>query len=243
MVERLQKYREPAVLVLLVVLALRVLLGVVLFLFLARGSADDALASGSRGAYGANSFALASFGLSSSVLDQVSAVVLVVLVASCWRTPPTPRARLLTLWSQILLLVAIVLAGVCALLWWASVPASPAAVADFVRLVLALVLPALGVVALRALSAAEPLKEMTPAAAELTPGAAAEPQGRPELAAPTRQENAPTWQPEHASGAAWLTAGDAARGAAASGWGTSADRGGWVPESPEAPSAGDARAH
>ena len=39
----------------------------------------------------------------------------------------------------------------------------------------------------------------------------------------------PTWQPDEAAGAAWLKAGDAAAGAAATGWGTPGDAGGWLP--------------
>ena len=37
----------------------------------------------------------------------------------------------------------------------------------------------------------------------------------------------PVWQPDEASGAAWYTAGDAALGAPAAGWGTPGESGGW----------------
>jgi hypothetical protein len=39
----------------------------------------------------------------------------------------------------------------------------------------------------------------------------------------------PTWQPDSAAGAAWLTAKDAAAGAPATGWGTPGEPAGWQP--------------
>src|SRR4029453_17827510 len=50
----------------------------------------------------------------------------------------------------------------------------------------------------------------------------------------------PVWPPDEASGAAWHTAGDAALGAPATGWGTPGESGGWQAIDDEAdPSGGD----
>jgi len=232
-VQGLQRLREPATLVLLVVLGLRLLLGVVTFVVLARGGTDDTLAALSRGAYGDNSFALASFSLASSVLDGLSAVVLVGLVASCVLWRPTQHARVLTVVGLGMLVLGIVLSLVSAVVWLTGVRLSEPALADFFRLVLALAVPLLASIALWRMlpegrgARAEELRQLPPADVSTRPAAA------PELAAPSlRPEDQPSWQPEEAAGAAWLSAGDAATGAAASGWGTSGEQG-WTPANRE----------
>ena len=229
--DSLQKLREPAAVVLLVVLGLRLLLGVVTFLVLARGSDDDTLAYLSRSTYGDNTFALASFSLAGTVLDVLTALLLVALVASCVLWRPTPHARQLALAALVLISLAVVVALVAGLLWLSGVGLSMAALADFGRLVLGLPLLVLAALVLWRL-----LPETAPGAAPATtrelsssPGAPAPAPAPAELPA-ARPADEPTWQPEEASGAAWLTAGDAATGAAASGWGTSAEQGGWVPQ-------------
>ena len=72
------------------------------------------------------------------------------------------------------------------------------------------------------------LFQLQPAPVVVRAGAAAPPV--PELPAPPVQPGPPdpqlqpTWQPDAAAGAAWLTAGDAAAGAPATGWGTPGSR-------------------
>lgn len=228
--QSLQRLREPAAVVLLVVLALRLLVGVVTFVDLSAGGADDTASVLSRWAYGDNSFALASFSLASSALDALTAVVLVGLLASCLLWRPTPHARTLSRDAAVVLLLGVVLSLVSALVWLTSVGLSLSALVDFVRLVLAVPLPLLGAVVLwrllpeRELQAATRPRELP--AADAAGRATAQPQA---VSSAVAVDDQPTWQPEEAAGAAWLSAGDAATGAAASGWGTSADRGGWVP--------------
>lgn len=232
--QSLQRLREPAAIGLLVLLALRLLVGVVTFVVLSRGGTDDTLAVVSRWAYGDNSFALAAFSLASSALDGVTAVVLVGLVASCALWRPTPRARSLALAGSAVLALGVVLSLVAALVWLVGVRLSVLALADFLRLVLAVPMPLLAAVALwRMVPAVVPAKVPAhDAGPRELPSAdpTSRPQAQPQVSAPVvPADDQPTWQPEEAAGAAWSSAGQAAAGAAASGWGTSADRGGWVP--------------
>lgn len=230
--QSLLRLREPVAVVLLVVLALRLLLGVVSFVSLSSGARDDTLAWLSRGTYGDNTFALATYGLSYSVLDAVTAVVLVATVASCLLAAPTRHARSLAGAALVLLLLGIVVSLVAAAVWLTSVGLSAPALTDFVRLLLVLPLPALGAVGLQRLLQEQPAAEQPVQPRQIEPVATVEAVQQPEFEAPPDPGNEPTWQPEEASGAAWLTAGDAARGASASGWGRSADRGGWEPAQP-----------
>lgn len=235
----LARLREPAVVVLLVVLSLRLLLGLVTFVVLARGASDDTLGYLSRSAYGDNPIALASFSLATTVLDLLTALLLVALVASCALWRPTPHARALTLAALVLISLAVMVALVAGLVWLSGVRISAGALADFGRLVLGLPLLVLaGLVLWRLLPAT------APGAAAATPRELSQAAGqRPVESSPAAlpapdPADEPTWQPEEASGAAWMTAGDAATGAAASGWGTSREQGGWVPQgTPRRPSA------
>lgn len=216
--ESLHKLREPAAVVLLVALALRLLLAVV-----GLGAAWRDHATGS-------SLVAASGTAASTALDGLSLVLLAVLVAACVLWRPSPHARQLraaalvgTALSIVLFLVATAVelsaAGVIAGLW-----------ADVVRVVLAVVVPLLSLVVLVRLRQGQRAEDPDVASsAGVTPSVTAE-QAKPELTAAPDPGSAPVWQPDQASGAAWLTAGEAAAGAAASRWGTPGDAGGWQPQ-------------
>lgn len=138
-----------------------------------------------------------------------------LLVASCFVSPVVSRRSGLVRWGAVLValvlvswlvgvVVAVVTLSPAALIWTA-----PAALA-------ALAVPLLvgwGFFAL--LQAARTGHPVEPAVA-----AALEPE--PEL----DPEQQPTWTSDTAAGAVWHTAGDAARGAPASGWGSS-ETAGW----------------
>ncbi|HYP45161.1 MAG TPA: hypothetical protein VEQ66_08205 [Propionibacteriaceae bacterium] len=238
----LHTLREPAVVVLLVVLGLRLLLGLVTFLLLARGAGDDTLAHLSRGTYGDNPLALASFSLATTVLDLLTALVLVGLVASCVLWRPTPHARQLTLAALVLVSLAVVVALAAGLMWLTGVDLGMGALADFGRLMLGLPLLVLAALTLGRLLPATAIDAAANRPRELSQADGTQPSSPPPAELPAAQPSTqPTWQPDEAAGAAWTTAGDAATGAAASGWGTSAERGGWVPQptSQPAPPAAD----
>jgi hypothetical protein len=100
---------------------------------------------------------------------------------------------------------------------------------DLAGPLLALAVPALVLVALLRLrreARGESRASERPAAVASGEPAAAAIESRP-----AEVQHEPTWQPDVAAGAAWMTAGDAATGAAASRWGTPGDDGGWTPQS------------
>jgi hypothetical protein len=215
-VDSLRRLREPAALVLLVVLALRLVLDVVGLAQVFGGGADAGQLSG---------------GVPVAIGDGLTPVVLAVLVGTCVLWSPTRHARTLTVAATLLtgLTLALFVVAVVAVL---SGRGSGDA-ATLASAVLALVVPLLVLVFLatlwrgqpRAASNAEPGDRPE----SLTASAVSE-QSTPALAAGRDPETAPVWQPDQAAGAAWLTAGDAAAGAAATRWGTPGDAGGWQPQ-------------
>lgn len=230
MTERLTRLRGPAVLVLLVVLTLRILLAVAGFVLQAGASSS------------AGEVAAAGVGAAAAAADPLTAVVLAVLVGSCVLGSPVPSARTYRSWAVVVVGVGTLLSLVAAVAWLAVRPAGGATVLDAGQLLLRLALPVLVLVALTRLRVTAPgtarlAAGTAPAALEPAPTETAqEPESDP------AQE--PVWQPDQAAGAAWMKAGDAAAGAAASGWGSAADAGGWSPQvpreavEPPAPTAG-----
>jgi hypothetical protein len=216
-VAHLLRLREPAAVMLLVVLGLRVVLAVV---ELSQQGKDYAAAvSGTGRGFGAT--------------ELLTLVLLVLVVAGCRLWSPTPHSGPLTRAALVVCALGLLMALVEVVLVVQQSLRLPAgregaAVGDLVRLVLALPVPVLGLLALARL-----LPEPTGAAAAPQPGVTAGTgDGAPaaiEAARPDPQ-NEPTWQPDQAAGAAWLTAGDAAAGASATRWGTPGDAGGWQPE-------------
>ena len=197
--ERILRWREPAVLVVTGALVLRVALALVVAATSARlglGSPGDSAGLAGR-----------------QLAEPVIFVVLAALVLCCHRRPATPHARALTG-------LALVVAGLTLVLAVVLIVSGAAASRSSVgRLNLAgglvdLVLPLLAVGTLAVLlGRPQPAPETRPALPpvdEVAVTPAAEPQPDPELQ--------PTWHPDTAAGAAWYTADDAASGRPAAGW-------------------------
>lgn len=192
----LLRWREPAVLVLIALVAIRQLL--------AAGLALAGLA-GAVGSYG-----LAGYAASGRAGEPLALVLLAVLLGTCHVTPVTSRARLLTVVGLVTVVVAVLVQLVAAAFGLAqasqgqlSPPLGPLSVGESL---LDLVVPLLALLALAVLLRRPTSPEVVeqpalPANAEAAPDEAA--------ADPALQ---PTWQPDVAAGAAWLSAGDAASG-------------------------------
>lgn len=215
--ERVQRWREPAVVVVVVVLLVR--------LGLVAAFAVSAARVGGSGAPEAAQLAMR------HLADPTPYVVLAALVLACHLRPVTAHARMLAV-------LALVVSTVGLLLVLGLTVAAPAgSAAPFGQLDLAdrlagVVLPLLavlliGLLAARPREAAAKQPALSESAGEVAPEPA-EPAPDPALQ--------PTWEPDAAAGAAWTTAGDAASGRPASGWGTPAGTG-W--EAPRQLPAGD----
>ena len=215
--ESLKKWREPAAWLTIGVLALTMLLGVI-ELVVVGASLRPALA----------------LGIGAKIGDPTVFVVLAGIVASCVLVEPTPRARLITL----LAVLTSVLALLAALLLTLVSLGSRALKVDVAGVAVTLVISGLAVAVLVKLFQLQPSRRRS---------SGPEPQHRPapELPAPPlRQEPPdpqlqPTWQPDAAAGAAWMTARDAAAGAPAAGWGSPGEPAGWqpIPAAPTQPPA------
>jgi hypothetical protein len=214
----LQRLREPAVVVVLVVLVLRLVLAVATLAFFGAAGANALIAS----------IATAAF----TVTDGLTLVVLVLLVGSCVLWSPTRHARSLTLAALVVAGLGVALALAGSVTFAVHVDAAGAAWPDAARLLLELAVPVLAVLALGRLLAAQPRSVPAEEQPSLTSGRGTDDPAPAEVEAAPDPANEPTWQPDQASGAAWLTAGDAATGAAASGWGTPGESAGWEPRPP-----------
>ena len=211
--ERMLRWREPAVVVVTVALLLRLVL-VLVFTSTSRRLGLGRPAD------------LASLG-SQQLGEPAIFVVLALLVGSCWLRPATSHARVLTALALAVATVVVLVSVVLGLAGYSAYTAPFTAINLGARLV-DLVVPVLAVLALALLMArpasAQPALPERESAADEGPQRQADP-------APTTPdpELEPTWQPDVAAGAAWYTAGDAASGRPAAGWGRSDDAGGWQP--------------
>ncbi|MFP5283372.1 MAG: hypothetical protein ACLGIF_07975 [Actinomycetes bacterium] len=211
--DALKRWREPAALVVLAALIVRVALGVAGLFVLA-----DQQASGS--------LWLAAPSAASLVLDGSGLVLLAALVAACAVWEPTPHARFLTGAATVVAAVSVLLtlglATAGLVVGWGG------PVVNVLGLLVSLVPPTVIAVGLALLWRALPVRESpaTPAAPEAA--VASPPEEAPAL---------PTWAPHEASGAVWNTAGAAAAGGAASSWGSPESGPGWdpVPRGPASP--------
>jgi hypothetical protein len=210
--ERMQRWREPAVMVVAAALLVRLVLVGVFAATSARLGLDRP----------ADSAYLASRQLS----EPMPFVVLAALVACCHLRPATRHARTLTAAALVVAALSVLLALVLALLGFRAYT-PPFSQLDFAERLVDLVLPLIAVGALAVLlQRPRQASDAVPALAaareqEEGPAAVEEPQPDPELQ--------PTWQPDAAAGAAWFTAGDAASGRPAAGWGSPEASGGWQP--------------
>jgi len=214
--ESLKNWREPAAWLTIGVLALTMLLGVI-ELIVVGPSLRPTLA----------------LGIGAKIGNPAIFVILAGIVASCVLVEPTARARLITL----LAVLTSVLALLTALLLTLLSLASRALLVDIAGVAVTLVICGLAVAVLIKLFQLQPAPAVS--------GPAPQQQPVPELPAPQFQpgppdpELQPTWQPDAAAGAAWLTARDAAAGAPATGWGTPGEPAGWqpIPAGPTSPPA------
>jgi len=150
--------------------------------------------------------------------ETLTILVLGLIVASCVLRQRTAHARTLT----VLALVGSMLSILSSVTLQLVAPVNGSLVIVWLDLVLDLVVPVLVVVGLATLLAWQR------AAAGTDPQSSAIVHSAPSTpAALPSSQLEPVWQPDEASGAAWYTAGDAALGAPAAGWGTPGESGGW----------------
>ena len=205
-VKKLMRLREPAAWVALGALALNLVLALV------------ALAT-----FG-GSLANVGWLLSARVANPVPLLVLSVLVSFCVLRDRTPHARRLTLTSLVVGIISVLLGLTFVLL---GLGATAPILAVFAALV-PQVLSVIAVGLLIKLMQLQAVPRRLPAGIGLVPhpsDALPAPPAPPVAPDPRLQ---PTWHPDSAAGAAWRTAGDAAAGAPAAGWGTDPSTG-WQP--------------
>lgn len=217
--ERIQRWREPAVVVVAAALLVRLVLVLVF--------------AGTAARLGLNAPAEALYLASRQLSEPTLYLVLAALATCCWLAPVTRHARLLTTVALVLAGLSALLALVLAFVGYRSYT-PPFSQLDLLDRLVGLVVPLLVVSLLvvlrqRTRVAAAALPAAASAAPAVTP--AAEPEPRPDRAL------APTWQPDEAAGAAWLTAGDAASGRPAAGWGSPGTGDSWSPTPQLPPSA------
>jgi hypothetical protein len=168
--------------------------------------------------------------LSARAANPVPLVVLAVLVSFCVVRERTPHARLLTILSLIIGGIAVLFGLTLALLGLAAESTPVLAVlASIVTQLISLI----AVVLLIKLLQLQAVPRRLPAGIGLAPYPYPEPSPAPQ---PPDQLLQPTWQPDTASGAVWRTAGEAAAGAPATGWGADSSAA-WqpIPTQPNGP--------
>lgn len=227
----LSRWRQPAAVVLLVALALRTALGLV------------ALFGGDAGVATVNAQSTAPSG--SAAGDTLAIVIVALLVTSCLTWRPTRHARALGGLTLLIGGVSVLVLLASALVGLVAGETDVWKLSDFSGRVLGLLIAALPLAALallmptalgssRALSPGRstrgPARHVSAQPVLTDPAGKAEPfevEDQPSGGVHVRDEH-PTWPADEAAGAAWSTAGEAAAGAAASGWGTAEDSG-WRP--------------
>ncbi len=159
--------------------------------------------------------------LSARAANPVPLIALAVLVSFCVLRERTAHARLLTLLSLIAGVLVVLFGLGLALLGLAAEPTPVLwALAAIVTQVTSLIV----VVLLFKLFQLQAVPRRLPAGIGLPPYQESLPPARP-----PDQRLQPTWQPDAAAGAVWRTAGEAAAGAPAAGWGAEANSAAWQP--------------
>jgi hypothetical protein len=166
--------------------------------------------------------------LSARAANPVPLVVLAVLVSFCVLRERTPHARLLTMISLVGGGLALLLGLTLALL---GLAAEPSPVLGVLAAIAVQVTSVIAVGLLVKLLQLQAVPRRLPAGIGLAPYP--EPSQLPQRPDPQLQ---PTWQPDTAAGAVWRTAGEAAAGAPAAGWGAEASTA-WqpIPTQPNGP--------
>jgi hypothetical protein len=154
--------------------------------------------------------------------ETLTILLLGLIVASCVLGQRTAHARTLTVLALIGSMLSILTSVTLQLV--APVTGQESLVIVWLDLGLDLVVPVLVVIGLAMLLAGQ-----RAAASPAPPSPAIVQTARtdPAPAALPSSQLEPVWQPDEASGAAWYTAGDAALGAPAAGWGRPGESGGW----------------
>ena len=165
------------------------------------------------------SFAVAALIQGSRTADGLMIVALAGLVACCMVVRPTRHARLLTLLATLACGLAVAVSLVFGLIGLLS--GSAGSVLTVLELLATLTVSAVSTAALALL-----LLRPQPVPVGAAQPAHQIPAGEP-----------PVWQPDQAAGAAWHSAGAAAAGAPAAGWGSDSDAAGWqpIPQQPPDP--------
>ena len=166
--------------------------------------------------------------LSARAANPVPLVVLAVLVSFCVVRERTPNARLLTILSLIVGVIAVLLGLTLALL---GLGVEPTPVLAVLTAIVTQLISLIAVVLLIKLLQLQAVPRRLPAGIGLAPYP--EPLPAPQ---PMDQRLQPTWQPNTAAGAVWRTAGEAAAGAPATGWGADSSAA-WqpIPTQPNGP--------
>jgi hypothetical protein len=209
-VESLMRLREPGAWVALGALVLNLVLAVVAMSTYPGRLADIGLT------------------LSTQAANPVPLIALAVLVAFCVLRERTAHARLLTLLSLIAGALVVLFGVGLALL---GLAAEPTRVLPALAAVLTQAISIIVVVLLVKLFQLQAVPRQLPAGIGLPPYQESLP------APPPDQRLQPTWQPDIAAGAVWRTAGEAAAGAPAAGWGADAAAAAWqpIPTQPSGP--------
>jgi hypothetical protein len=207
--DSLKRWREPATWVVLVALALNLALGVASLLVFPGPRTAVAWAVAYR------------------VANPAMIIVLAALVATCVLTDRTPHARRLTVSSVIIAGFAVLLAVILAVVGLPSGGLTP--LLNLLTLVTTLAIPVVGLGLLIKLWQLQPAGHPT---AELSASPAPTAIDAPPASPPPDPQLQPTWHADAAAGAVWRTAGEAASGAPASGWGTPGPEVGWHPVPP-----------
>lgn len=222
--ESLKRMREPAAFTVLAVLWLQLLSNLVEFF----GYGRQLHGSSAR----------AALVISVQVPQTLTVLLLALLAASCVLADRTKHARLLVLLAVISSVVTILAALTLGVL--GLVAESATKVLNLVELLLLIVV---GVLVVLALVSLLPMSATPGGGPELPAGTGGSPGEAVPPALPSPKQE-PVWQPDAASGVAWYSAGDAAVGAPAAGWGTPGESAGWYPmreerEAPETPQSSD----
>ncbi len=253
MVDSVKKLREPAAFVLLAVLGARLLLGLLTVLGDGGGSAA------------------AFYVLEPTLVVVTTLVVASCALEGGGVLDRTPHARLLVLLALIGIIAAGALSFVFGLVSLAQFNSGGFGVAALFDKLLSLALPLVAVLVLLAIRKHLPAPERPQIGPGGYPGyppqqygppdqqygpPAQSPYGQPQQPYGQPQQpyggpqqpygqpqQQPTWQPDQSAGQSWHTAGDAASGAAASGWGQPGQQQGWRPSSASAASSASATEH
>ena len=166
--------------------------------------------------------------LSVRAANPLPLVVLAILVSFSVLRERTPHARLLTILSLLVGGLAVLLGLTLALV---GLAADPTPVLGVLAALVVQVTSVIAVVLLIKLLQLQAVPRRLPAGIGLAPY----PEPLP-LPQPPDQRLQPTWQPDAAAGAVWRTAGEAAAGAPATGWGADTSAA-WqpIPTQPDGP--------